>query len=343
MKFQKAVKRKQKIRMLLSAPSGSGKTYTALRVATGIARKVGSRIALIDTERGSASLYADKFDFDVLDLDDPTVDNYIKAIEAAQESGYKVLVIDSSSHGWYQILDFVERLTNTKYKGNSFRAWGDGTPLYNKWVNSMLKFDGHIIVTARAKTEYVQEVGNNGKMVVKKVGMGTENRKGLEYEFTVVADGDTDHNWMFSKSRVSELSNKILHEPTEDLGESLYKWLTIDGVEVTVTNPEKLEEIKFLMEVTNSNLEKISAYYNFENLEELEDEKADEIIAGLNQKKEQLNSFDRETWIKLITELAVEKKELLDSLMEEHKIESLEKASDGHLRALLKEMKGASK
>lgn len=342
MKFQKAVKKQQKIRMMLSGPSGSGKTYTALRIATGIARKVGSRIAFIDTERGSASLYSDIFDFDVLELEVPTVENYIKAIVEAKKAGYKVLVVDSTTHGWQQLLEYVEKLTVTKYKGNQFRAWGEGTPKYNDWINCMLDF-GHIIVTARAKTEYAQEKDEKGKTVIRKIGMGTENRKGLEYEFTIVAEGDTEGNWVFTKSRVSELANKIIHHPTEELGEDLYKWLTIDGVEVIPTNPDKLKEIKTLMEMTKTDLNKIYTFYNIGTLEELEDEKADEIIAGLNKKKEQLNSFDRETWIKLITELAVEKKELLDSLMEEHKIESLEKASDGHLRALLKEMKGASK
>ena len=203
----------------------------------------------------------------------------------------------------------------------------------------MLDF-GHILVTARAKTEYTQDKDEKGKTVIRKVGMGTENRKGLEYEFTIVAEGDTDGNWVFTKSRVPELANKIIHHPTEELGEDLHKWLTIDGVEATITNPEKLKEIQTLMEMTKTDLSKIYTFYNISNLEELEDEKADEIIAGLNKKKDQLNSFDRETWIKLITELAVEKKEVLDSIMTEHKIESLEKASDGQLRALLKELKG---
>ena len=130
MKFQKAVKKQQKIRMMLSGPSGSGKTYTALRIATGIARKVGSRIAVIDTERGSASLYSDIFDFDVLELEVPTVENYIKAIVEAKKAGYKVLVVDSTTHGWQQLLDYVEKLTVTKYKSNQFsgsaRCHGDG-------------------------------------------------------------------------------------------------------------------------------------------------------------------------------------------------------------------------
>lgn len=343
MKFEKAVKRKQKIRLLLSGPSGAGKTYTALRIATGIARKVGSRIALIDTERGSASLYSDKFDFDVLDLIEPTIDNYINAIQVAQKSGYKILIIDSTTHGWQQLLEYVEKLTTTKYKGSSFRAWSEGTPLYNKWVKAMLNFDGHIIVTARAKTEYVQEKDDKGKTVIKKVGMGTENRKGLEYEFTIAADGDIDGNWVFSKSRVSELANKIMHHPGEELGEDLHKWLTIDGVTPIVTNPDKLKEIISLIELTKSDVSKLSAYYTFETLEEIDDEKADIIINVLNKKRETIDSYNRDVWIKQINEMAAENMDKLEEILKDINVPNLAEASDGHIKSILKQLKGGAK
>ncbi|MGL4863143.1 MAG: AAA family ATPase [Cetobacterium sp.] len=338
MKFEKAVKKKQKIRLLLSGPSGAGKTYTALRIATGIANVINGKIAVIDTERGSASLYSDIFNFDVLELDIPTIDNYIKAINLAKESGYEILIIDSTTHGWQQLLDFVEKLTNTKYKGNSFRAWGDGTPIYNQWVNTILDF-GHIIVTARAKTEYTQEKDDKGKTVIKKIGMGTENRKGLEYEFTIAAEGDIDGNWIFSKSRVPELAQQIIHHPTEELGKNLYEWLTINGIDPIITNPDKLKEIKELMQITKSNAEKLSDFYNFKKLEELEDDKADIIINALFDKKNKMDLFNRDTWIKDIVALSAEKMEELENIMKEHKIENLEKASDGHLRAILKQLK----
>lgn len=286
MEFKKATKQKQKLRLLLSAPSGSGKTYTSLRIATGIAKVINSRIAVIDTEKGSASLYADKFDFDVLELNDPTVENYIQAIKKAEAAEYKVLVIDSSTHGWQELLDYVEKLTNTKYKGNSFRAWGEGTPLYNKWVKSMLDFNGHIIVTSRAKTEYVQEFVN-GKNTVKKVGMGSENRKGLEYEFTIAADGDTDGNWVFSKSRVSELAQKIIHHPGEELGEQLYNWLTVVGVDAIVTDPEKKKVLEDLIMDTDTDIVKFKNFYNIDSFDELTDEKAITLIDVLTKKKEQ--------------------------------------------------------
>ena len=63
---------------------GSGKTYSALRVATGLAKECGSRIAFLDTENGRARYYADEFDFDYMQLEDPfTPEKYMEAIDAA--------------------------------------------------------------------------------------------------------------------------------------------------------------------------------------------------------------------------------------------------------------------
>lgn len=63
--FRKAVKFSAKLRLAISGPSGSGKTYTLLQLGT----ELGAPIAVVDTEHGSASKYADLFEFDVLELD----------------------------------------------------------------------------------------------------------------------------------------------------------------------------------------------------------------------------------------------------------------------------------
>lgn len=223
--FQKAEKKKSYLRLALVGPSGSGKTYTALEIATGLAEKTGSRIAVIDTEHGSAQLYADTFDFDFAEIEAPySVKEYVKIIKAAEKEGIQVLIIDSSSHGWQNILEYVETLTQTKYKGNSFRAWSEGTPLYNEWIESMLSFKGHIIVTMRAKTEYAMETVN-GKTTPQKVGMGAENRKGIEYEFTMLMEGTVDHYFTVTKDRTSKFQDRIIKFPSRELGYELYDWL----------------------------------------------------------------------------------------------------------------------
>ena len=262
--FKKAEKKKSKLRLALTGPSGSGKTFSALKIATGIANKIDSRIAFIDTEKGSASLYADRFDFDVIELDAPyQIDDYIKSIKSAEENGYQVLIIDSTTHGWNFILEYVEKLTVSKYKGNSFRAWSEGTPLYNKWINAMLDFKGHIIVTMRAKTEYVLS-NENGKSKVEKVGMGTENRRGIEYEFTSVGEGDLTHNFLFTKDRTGLLQDKII-TPDESLGTELIEWLE-QGIDMEAKEKEDLEVALIELEKVESKEQLIDLLIIYDNL-----------------------------------------------------------------------------
>jgi hypothetical protein len=244
MSFQKAEKKKSWLRLGIAAPSGGGKTYTSLRIATGIAKEIGSKVAVIDSEKGSASLYADKFEFDVLELDNPyTVDKYVEAIKSAEKAGYKVLLVDSMSHAWKRILEEIELLTNTKYKGNSYRAWSEGTPMYEKLVDAMLSFKGHIIMTSRSKTEYVQEKDSNGRTVINKVGLGVQNRADFEYECTMFLEGTHDHYFTFSKDRTGKYQDKIIHKPDEKLGEELVEWLN-GGVEIKETLQDVLGNIE---------------------------------------------------------------------------------------------------
>jgi KaiC/GvpD/RAD55 family RecA-like ATPase len=95
--FKKAERTKAKLKLAITGPSGSGKTMSALRLAKGI----GGRIALIDTENESASLYSDRFEFDTLALSPPyTTDKYLEALKAAMDAQYDVVIIDSISHQW---------------------------------------------------------------------------------------------------------------------------------------------------------------------------------------------------------------------------------------------------
>ena len=118
MGFQKAVKSKSKLRCALFGPSGAGKTFSALSIAKGI----GGKVAVIDSERGSASKYADKFEFDVVDLEKKSIDEYVQFIAEAGNAGYSVLIIDSLTHAWQDLLEEVEKLANAKYRGNTWSA-----------------------------------------------------------------------------------------------------------------------------------------------------------------------------------------------------------------------------
>ena len=237
MQFQKAQRRKAKLRLGITGPSGSGKTWGALQIAKGISGK----IAVIDTERGSASLYSHIVDFDVLELEAPYgPERYSEAVQAAAEAGYDVLIIDSVTPEWSGIggcLEIVETLANSKYRGNSWSAWNDVTPRHRAFLDTLLRVPLHVIATMRSKTETAQ-VEQNGKKRVVKLGMKSEQRDGIEYEFTTVLDLIHEgHAAIASKDRTGLFSG----DPapiTPATGKRLVEWLE-SGVEL-LPEPERV-------------------------------------------------------------------------------------------------------
>jgi hypothetical protein len=227
--FQKATKKQSKLRMAIDGPSGSGKTFTGLTFACALAN--GGRVAVIDTERGSASKYADMFDFDVLELDNYHPQQYIDGIQAAEDAGYDVILIDSLSHAWEGeggVLDLHDQATKRTGGNNSWAAWKDITPIHRNLVDAMLQSKCHVIVTMRSKMEYVQGADDKGKAIIKKVGMAPVQRQGMEYEFDIVADMDTDHNMIVSKSRCFAVADAVVSKPTAAWFQAVKTWLT-DG------------------------------------------------------------------------------------------------------------------
>lgn len=226
MEFKKATKRESKLRLSIAGPAGSGKTYTALKVAT----EMGGKIALIDTERGSAAKYSDIFDFDVLELTgDYHPERYIEAIQAAERAGYDILIIDSTTHEWNGrggILDLHEA-ANARKK-NSFAAWADVTPLHNAFIDAILQSKCHVIASVRSKVDYVQEKDERGKTEVKKVGMATIQREGMDYEYDVMVEMNLDHKGIVMKTRCAALDGKVFTKPGRELAEILNAWLS-DG------------------------------------------------------------------------------------------------------------------
>ena len=218
--FKKAERKQAKLRLALAGPSGAGKTYSALLIAKGI----GGKIAVLDTEKGSASLYSDLVDFDVVDLTAPfTPERYIEVITAAEAAGYDTLIIDSYSHEWTGpggCLEDNEKLAHSKFKGNTWAAWNETTPRHRKLTNKILGSSLHIICTMRSKTETVQ---GEGKKIIK-LGMKSEQRDGTDYEFTVVLDVAHDsHVAVASKDRTRLFGGYEVI--TEETGRKLIAWL----------------------------------------------------------------------------------------------------------------------
>ena len=225
--FRKAERRQAKLRLALCGPAGSGKTYSALLVAQGLAP--GGRVALIDTERRSGELYADLMDYDVSPLDPPfTPSRYVELIREAEASGYDVLIIDSLSHAWMGeggVLEMHDKATAASLSGNSFAAWREVTPAHNRLVNTLLGADLHVITTMRTKTAYDMVDDGKGKKKPIKVGLAPIQRDGMEYEFTLVMDLSVEgHVATASKDRTS-LFDGAHFVPTPETGEGLREWL----------------------------------------------------------------------------------------------------------------------
>lgn len=223
--FKKAVKHEAKLRLAIAGPSGSGKTYTALRIAQGL----GKKIALIDTERKSASKYADEFDFDVLDIEPPYhPERFQEAIALAESLGYDVCIVDSLSHAWNGpggILSIVDEEARKSKSGNSFTAWKKGTPIQDKFVDCLTRAGMHLIGTMRSKTEYILEQGSGGKTTPKKIGTAPIQRDGFEYEFDVIMEMNADNEGHVTKSRCSDINGRLIEKPGEELAATLQNWL----------------------------------------------------------------------------------------------------------------------
>lgn len=228
------------LRLAIAGPSGSGKTWTALAVA----RYLGQKVALIDTENKSASKYKGIFTFDKFDLPLHSPANYVACIEAAERAGYDVLIIDSLSHAWTGrggALEMVDD-ASARYRNNSWAAWREVTPEHNELVDAMLQADLHIIATMRTRTEWLIDE-SDGKKTPIKIGLEPVQRKGIEYEFDIIADLDMQHRFIVSKSRCPDLDRAVIKEPDGlEIAETVIDWLAATDVKPTAQSvPERVE------------------------------------------------------------------------------------------------------
>lgn len=237
MVFQRAVKTKAKLRVALAGVSGAGKTYSALMMA----RALGGRVAVIDSERSSALLYADKFEFDHMDLSDHGIDRYKAAIREA--SVYDVLIIDSLSHEWAGRGGALEEVDRKKGSGNSFAAWNGVSQKHAGLLDDILLHPGHVIVTMRKKSAFVLETVN-GKQVPRKVGLEVVQRDGIEFEFTVLLSLERDGHVLIEKSRCSALEEMgaLRREDLAKAGDALREWLA-SGVDAPKRDPLDAEVV----------------------------------------------------------------------------------------------------
>ena len=224
--FVTAAKNRCKIKMAIQGPSGSGKTYSALLTAHGLTGDW-KKIAVLDTENGSAHLYSDLGEYLVLNMTPPySPEEYMEAIKSASEQGIECLIIDSISSEWSGqggILDI-----HSNIPGNSFAAWSKVTPRHNAFIQSILQSNLHIIATMRSKTDYVMNE-KNGKHVPEKVGLKAVQREDVEYEFTIVMELSQRHIATISKDRTGLFKNKPEVSLSAEVGKLIAQWCNSGG------------------------------------------------------------------------------------------------------------------
>jgi hypothetical protein len=291
MAFVKAVRKQAKLRLALTGPSGSGKTYSSILLAQGL----GGKVAVIDTEHGSASLYCDLMEFDVMELTAPySPERYIAAIHEAEKAGYDVLIIDSISHEWNGtggMLQINEQIAQTKFKGNTWSAWSESDPRHRKFIDAMLQSRMHVIVTMRSKTETSQEKDNHGKTKVLQLGMKAEQRDGIIYEFTTVLD--LVHGGHYATA-TKDRTGLFAGDPqviTPTTGAALMQWLNTGveaPVELTVDDwCKKMDEAKSAKELAAIATDAWNATGNDQIISHHETVKAARLAARAQQMAEQ--------------------------------------------------------
>ena len=229
MNLQKAHKERVKLRIGISSPSGFGKTYSALLMAFGMTQDW-NKIAVIDTENGSASLYAGFGSYNTLNLEAPySPERYIEALKTCEKASMEVIIIDSITHEWNGkggCLQIQEQL------GGRFQDWAKVTPRHQAFIDAILQSNCHVITTVRKKIDYSMDKDANGRTKVVKVGLKDITREGLDFEMTTCFEIINDNHLVISsKDRTNLFSNKPEFKITSNIGKLLVKWCNNDKTE----------------------------------------------------------------------------------------------------------------
>lgn len=221
MQLRQSSRSQAKIKLGLQGASGTGKTMSALLLAYGLCGQW-NKIAIIDSENGSADLYAHLGQYNVLSISAPfSPEKYVEAVQVCEKAGMAVIIIDSISHEWTGsggILDIHGNMA-----GNSFTNWAKVTPRHNAFINAMLQSPTHIIATLRTKQDYVLQE-KNGKYVPEKIGLKSVQREDTDFELTLVFDIDIKHQAVASKDRTGLFMDLPSFTITTETGKKILQW-----------------------------------------------------------------------------------------------------------------------
>ncbi|QOD60682.1 AAA family ATPase [Polaribacter haliotis] len=248
MKLQKAQKEQVKLRVGISGASGFGKTYSALLLAYGMTNDW-NKIAVIDTENGSANLYSELGNYNTVNLQPPySPERYIEAIELCEKSNIEVVIVDSITHEWSGkggCLQIHEQL------GGKFQDWAKVSPRHQSFIDKILQSKSHIITTVRRKVDYSMDKDQSGRTKVTKHGTKEITREGFEYELTVNFEIINDnHLTLASKDRTGLFMNKPEFILSSGTGKKLLDWCnngrTIDDIKTEIKSCTTLEGLRHI-------------------------------------------------------------------------------------------------
>ncbi|MGW1976636.1 AAA family ATPase [Streptomyces sp. NPDC001889] len=224
-RFTPAEREQRRARIVLDGPPGSGTTYTSLALASAI----GERVAVIDTQRGKVSAYANVFDFAACPpLTYFSPGTLITALAHCADQGFDTVVIASLSPFWGGpggVLEQVDQAAKRGSGGGNWGGWKEVRPLERRMIDALLGYPGHVIATVRDRLDYVAEADEHGHQVRRVIGLGPVGPTGMEYEFDIVATMDQAHNLVVVKAPAAELSGAVEHLPGAAFGSRIRAWL----------------------------------------------------------------------------------------------------------------------
>jgi hypothetical protein len=223
MAFVKASRSKIYLKLALQGVSGSGKTMSAILLSKGLSEN--GKIAFIDTENGSGSLYSDRYEYDVDEIQPPFEPaKFSKSFQEALSLGYDVIILDSFSHVWEGVLAIKSDL-DSKPKANSFTNWNEAGRQFKAVLDAILQSPVHVICCMRRKMDHALDKSDDGKLTVRKLGMAPIMRDNIEYEFSTIFEIDSNHLAYSDKDRTELFIQKPPFKITEDTGRQLKGWL----------------------------------------------------------------------------------------------------------------------
>ena len=228
--FTKAHKRQVRNRVLISGPTGKGKTLSALYLAYGMTGDW-SKVYVIDTERDSALAYANERSLGVGEFNHASFapphkpQGLVNMLKGETFPEGSVVIIDSLSHFWNWTLDYNSELAKGKMRGNTYTAWSESGAIWSDMIDYLVSaatFD--VICTARSKIGY-ERTDEGGTKKVKRLGLDTKLRDGTEYEFLVELSLEGDDGLAsVVKKRGGMFPDERTFRITPEHGKALAAW-----------------------------------------------------------------------------------------------------------------------